>query len=153
MAGAAQGGWDRLERPGRRWMGESRAKERSNRKANPFFCAWRPHPWNSENPRVARPLRFASSAKSAPSRADFAQSPDRRQTLQTVWRSGPDSNSRFHLSGAKTADFFEFVISEESHRPRRLASVLRNSSKSCQGRGTGGSNSVRSLRESQGQAC
>ena len=62
---------------------------------------------------------------------------------------GPGPSHRFHLSGAKTADFFEFAISEESHRPRRLASVLRNSSKSYQGRGTGGSNSVRSANESR----
>ena len=63
-------------------------------------------------------------------------------------RSGLDSNWRFRLSSAKPANFFKFAISEGSHRPRWLVRVLRNSSKSCQGRGTGGSNSVRSTNES-----
>ena len=52
-----------------------------------------------------------------------------------IFRSEPDSNWRFRLSGTKTADFFKFAISEGSHRPRQLVRVLRNSSKSCQGRG------------------
>jgi len=51
-------------------------KEHSNHEANRFFCAWRQSPWNSENPRAARLLRFASSAKSAASRAVFSLSAD-----------------------------------------------------------------------------
>jgi hypothetical protein len=44
--------------------------------------------------------------------------------------------SRFRLSSAKTADFFEFAISEGSHRPRRLVKVLTKLVQSCQQKGT-----------------
>ncbi len=72
----------------------ARPPKLGNREANRLFCAWRQSPRNSANLPGDCLLQFASDTKSTTTRADLPSSLDCRETCQTVWRRGGDSNPR-----------------------------------------------------------